>query len=150
MPGQKRNYYEVLGVTPSADERTIKTAYRNIALKYHPDRNPNNPAAEDMFKEAGEAFSVLGDKEKRKQYDIGNNPFSFASMYREIISLATSALLNVWQVAGDGWAQVNNTPEEREKMKSFAEVGKKNWQNMMATPMPPLSRLQLYMKMPGA
>ncbi|MBS1721458.1 MAG: J domain-containing protein [Armatimonadetes bacterium] len=64
-----KDYYAVLGVSKSADEKTIKTAYRKLARKYHPDVNPNNPEAEAKFKEVGEAYAVLGDAEKRSKYD---------------------------------------------------------------------------------
>ncbi|MCB9225744.1 MAG: molecular chaperone DnaJ [Chitinophagales bacterium] len=65
----KRDYYEVLGVTKSATIIEIKKAYRKVALKYHPDRNPDNPAAEEKFKEAAEAYEVLGNEDKKAKYD---------------------------------------------------------------------------------
>ncbi len=65
----KRDYYEVLGVNRTASEQEIKSAYRKLALQYHPDRNPNNPDAEEHFKECTEAYSVLVDTEKRANYD---------------------------------------------------------------------------------
>jgi molecular chaperone DnaJ len=65
----RRDYYEVLGVGRDAGEQDIKSAYRKLALKHHPDRNPGDTAAEDQFKEAAEAYSVLGDAEKRARYD---------------------------------------------------------------------------------
>ncbi len=65
----KRDYYEVLGVERSAAEKAIKAAYRKLALKYHPDRNQGDADAEERFKEAAEAFAVLGDPEKRPLYD---------------------------------------------------------------------------------
>ena len=65
----KRDYYEVLGVERGANDQAIKGAYRKMALKYHPDRNPNNPDAEERFKEAAEAYSVLSDDQKRSAYD---------------------------------------------------------------------------------
>ncbi|HEX7961830.1 MAG TPA: DnaJ domain-containing protein, partial [Terriglobales bacterium] len=65
----KRDYYEVLGIARTASETEIKSAYRKLALQYHPDRNPNNPDAEEKFKEASEAYSVLCDAEKRATYD---------------------------------------------------------------------------------
>ena len=74
---QKRDYYEVLGIDKNASEDDIKKAYRKIAIKYHPDRNPGDKKAEEMFKEAAEAYNVLHDPQKRQQYDqFGfNNPF---------------------------------------------------------------------------
>ena len=65
----KRDYYEVLGVTRTATEVEIKSAYRKLALKHHPDRNPGDKVAEDRFKEAAEAYSVLADTDKRHMYD---------------------------------------------------------------------------------
>ena len=66
---QKRDYYEVLGVSKSANESEIKKAYRKLALKYHPDKNPDDSSAEDKFKEAAEAYEVLSDSDKRAKYD---------------------------------------------------------------------------------
>lgn len=65
----KRDYYEVLGVDKNASEDDIKKAYRKIAIKYHPDRNPGDKQAEEKFKEAAEAYDVLHDPQKRQQYD---------------------------------------------------------------------------------
>lgn len=65
----KRDYYEVLGVNKSADEGEIKKAYRRLAMKYHPDRNADDPSAEDKFKEATEAYEILSDAEKKAAYD---------------------------------------------------------------------------------
>ncbi|AFV00563.1 molecular chaperone DnaJ [Simiduia agarivorans] len=65
----KRDYYEVLGVERGADEKELKKAYRRVAMKFHPDRNPDNKEAEDKFKEANEAYEVLSDAQKRAAYD---------------------------------------------------------------------------------
>ena len=69
MADNKRDYYEVLGVDKGADLETIKKAYRKMAMKYHPDRNPDNKEAEEKFKEVGEAYEVLSDADKRARYD---------------------------------------------------------------------------------
>ncbi|MEN2281939.1 molecular chaperone DnaJ [Algoriphagus sp. SE2] len=65
----KRDYYEVLGISKSASSEEIKKAYRKMAIKYHPDKNPNNPEAEEKFKEAAEAYEVLSNPDKRQRYD---------------------------------------------------------------------------------
>ncbi|MDF1679794.1 molecular chaperone DnaJ [Ponticaulis sp.] len=81
-----RSYYDILGVAKDADEKQIKSAYRKLAMKFHPDRNPDDPEAEAKFKEAGEAYSILSDGDKRAAYDRygkaafeqgggGGNPF---------------------------------------------------------------------------
>ena len=71
------DYYKILGVDKSAGKEDIKKAYRKLALKYHPDRNPNNKKAEEKFKKISEAYAVLSDPEKRKQYDtFGSDTFS--------------------------------------------------------------------------
>lgn len=69
MAEQKRDYYEVLGIEKGADDAAIKKAYRVLAKKYHPDMNPGDAEAEKKFKEASEAYAVLSDPEKRRQYD---------------------------------------------------------------------------------
>ena len=69
MAENKRDYYEVLGVPKGASAEDIKKAYRKLALKYHPDRNPDNKEAEEKFKEAAEAYEVLSDDDKRARYD---------------------------------------------------------------------------------
>lgn len=77
MTTSKRDFYEVLGVGRSASDAEIKSAYRKLALKYHPDRNPGDKAAEEKFKEAAEAYAVLADADKRAAYDrFGHAAFS--------------------------------------------------------------------------
>ena len=65
----KRDYYEVLGVSKDADASAIKSAYKKLAIKYHPDKNPGDKQAEEKFKEAAEAYEVLSSPEKKQKYD---------------------------------------------------------------------------------
>src|SRR4026207_1986447 len=75
----KRDYYEVLGVNKGANTDEIKKAYRKVAMKFHPDRNPGDKASEEKFKEAAEAYEILSDTDKRSQYDrFGHNAFAQA------------------------------------------------------------------------
>lgn len=88
----KRDYYEILCVSRTADENEIKKAYRKLALKYHPDRNPGDSKAEELFKEASEAYEVLHDARKRRLYDqyghegLQNNGFSGFGGFEDIFS----------------------------------------------------------------
>src|SRR5579863_6282853 len=102
----KADYYEVLGVSRGANDQELKSAYRKQALKYHPDRNPGDKAAEEKFKEASEAYQVLSDTDKRAAYDrfghaglngqgYGANPFGgavdlgdiFGDLFGEMFSM---------------------------------------------------------------
>ena len=69
MAATKRDYYEVLAVAREASGEEVKRAYRKLAVKFHPDKNPNDPHAEEKFKELGEAYDVLMDADKRAAYD---------------------------------------------------------------------------------
>lgn len=69
MEGGIKDYYAILEVTPESDEEQIRSQYRKLAMRYHPDRNPDDPSAEDRFKEIAEAYGVLTDPQKRSQYD---------------------------------------------------------------------------------
>jgi curved DNA-binding protein CbpA len=71
----QKDYYKSLNIARNATPKDIKKAYRKLAIKYHPDKNPGNKVAEEKFKEISEAYEVLSDESKRKQYDLGGNPF---------------------------------------------------------------------------
>ena len=72
----KKDFYEILGITKSADAAEIKKAYRKKAIEFHPDKNPGNKEAEDKFKQAAEAYEVLGDPQKKAKYDqFGHQAF---------------------------------------------------------------------------
>ena len=73
MSNSKKDYYSILGVKKEDDAETIKKAYRQLALKYHPDKNPGNKEAEEKFKAISEAYSILSDPDKKSQYDSGGN-----------------------------------------------------------------------------
>lgn len=85
-----KDYYQILGVAKNATEQQIKKAYRKLAMKYHPDRNPGNEKwANEKFKEVNEAFSVLGDPEKRRQYDQFGTVGAAGDMFRSAYTRST-------------------------------------------------------------
>src|SRR5947209_18090495 len=83
MPKTKRDYYQVLEVDRSASPEIVKRAYRKLAVKFHPDKNPDDPQAEEKFKELGEAYDVLMDPDKRAAYDrFGHAAFEQGGGFR--------------------------------------------------------------------
>ncbi|MCG8339768.1 MAG: molecular chaperone DnaJ [Cytophagales bacterium] len=94
---EKRDYYEILGVNRNASPEEIKKAYRKIAIKYHPDKNPNNPTAEEKFKEAAEAYEVLSTPKKRQLYD----QFGHAGVDGSTFSSHRMDVKNVFERFGD-------------------------------------------------
>src|SRR5436190_13030337 len=80
---KKRDYYEVLGIGRNASDEEVKRAYRKLAVKFHPDKNPDDPHAEEQFKELGEAYDVLMDADKRAAYDrFGHAAFEQGGGFR--------------------------------------------------------------------
>ena len=108
-----KDYYQVLGVSKNADEKEIKKAFRKLAQKYHPDKNPDDPQAEKRFKEVNEAYTVLSDSEKRKHYD------RFGSQWDKYARSGGNAQ-DFWQQYGGsgmgGGRTRTVTPEEFEQM----------------------------------
>jgi DnaJ-class molecular chaperone len=98
----KRDYYEVLGLGKDAGDADIKAAYRKLALKHHPDRNPEDPQAEDNFKEASEAYSVLSDAQKRAAYDrFGHAGLQGASGQPDSIPRRSPISATSWGISSD-------------------------------------------------
>jgi molecular chaperone DnaJ len=98
-----RDYYEVLGVARDADSETLKKAYRKLALQYHPDRNPDDRAAEDKFKEASEAYEVLSDAEKRQRYDrFGHEGLNGAAIH----DFSSMRVDDIFSIFGDMFSDV--------------------------------------------
>ncbi|HZU26741.1 MAG TPA: molecular chaperone DnaJ [Bryobacteraceae bacterium] len=125
----RRDYYEVLGVERSVDDQTLKSAYRKLALQYHPDRNPDNAEAEEKFKEAAEAYSVLSDPQKRAAYDRfghrgvqngaqGFDPSTFAD-FGDILG----DIFGFGDVFGGGRRQQRNRAQRGEDLRYDLEIG---------------------------
>ena len=126
----KRDYYEVLSVTRTADGETIKKSYRKLALQYHPDRNPGDKAAEEKFKEAAEAYAVLSDADKRVRYDqfghsMGGAGFPASKVFRthSVGSVIFSAIFLRISLAGaeaveEGAAAGNGVPTWNTRLNS--------------------------------
>jgi molecular chaperone DnaJ len=113
---QKRDYYEVLGVSRAATLEEVKKAYRKAALKHHPDKNPGNAEAEEKFKEAAEAYSVLSDQEKRARYDrfghqgMGFQPGGFDSAQFADFADILGDLFGFGDIFGGGGRRRSNRP----------------------------------------
>lgn len=112
---EKRDYYEVLGVERTADGSEIKKAYRKLAFQYHPDRNPDNPEAEAMFKEAAEAYEILQDSEKRARYDrFGHDGVNGAAGFgsnEDIFSHFSDIFSNLFGFSGRSGQDMRNRPQ---------------------------------------
>jgi len=101
-----KDYYSVLGVSRGADEKVIKSAYRKLARKYHPDVNPNDKAAESRFKEISEAWDVLGDQDKRKMYDQYGSNWEHAQNFQRPGGGAPEGANVEFQFGGGGFESI--------------------------------------------
>lgn len=126
---QKRDYYEVLGVGRNASEQELKSAYRKLALQYHPDRNPDNKEAEEKFKEAAEAYSVLSDAEKRGAYDRYGHQGLQASGYSGFDPNAFTDFSDILgdffgfgDIFGGGGGRRRNRPQRGEDVRYDLEI----------------------------
>lgn len=125
------NYYDILGVSKTATADEIKKAYRTLAFKYHPDRNPGDSAAEEKFKQINSAYDVLGDETKRRQYDLGG--------YSENAQNANQSYQRQYQYTYENpfgedfwqWAQSRSQKQNQDENQSYYEYS--NYQNETPT-----------------
>ena len=134
MADQKRDYYEVLGVDKTADDAAIKSAYRKLAKKYHPDMNPGDKEAEAKFKEASEAYAVLSDAEKRNKYDqyghaafdggAGGGGFDFSGMdFSDIFSdIFGGSFGGFGDIFGGGGRRNPNAPSKGQNLRAAVNI----------------------------
>ena len=134
---EKRDYYEVLGVDKNADEAALKKAFRQLAKKYHPDMNPGDKDAEQKFKEIQEAYAVLSDAEKRRQYDLLTDPQEPAALifpawiwgiFSAICSETFLAEAEEARITGRGKAQAYG-PACGLRLRKLYLAAKKNWRS---------------------
>src|SRR6202163_5008737 len=131
MSVTKRDYYEILGVGRDCDDQNLKGAYRKLALQYHPDRNPGNHAAEEKFKEAAEAYSILSDSQKRAAYDrfghqgvasMAGNGFDGAAGFPDLADIL-SDVFGFGDVFGGGSRQRRNRAQRGDDVRYDLEIG---------------------------
>ena len=133
MAEQKRDYYEVLGIQKGATDAEIKSAYRKLAKKYHPDANPGDAEAEAKFKEASEAYAVLSDSEKRKKYDqfghaafeggAGGGGFDFSNMdFGDIFSDIFGDIFGDFFGGGSSRRRANDGPMKGANLRTSVRI----------------------------
>lgn len=131
MSVTKRDYYEILGVPRDADEPALKSAYRKLALQFHPDRNPGNHEAEEKFKEAAEAYGVLSDAQKRAAYDrfghqgvagAAGNGFDASAGFPDLADIL-SDVFGFGDAFGGGGRQRRNRAQRGEDLRYDLEIG---------------------------
>ena len=123
------DFYEVLGVLKTASADEIKKAYRKLAFKYHPDQNPGDKAAEEKFKQITAAYDVLGDENKRRQYDNGSfNPFQ---EYEQQRSQTSQEYANPFGEGQDFWSWFTNAYGTGAQQQ-YQEQETQNWQQQSA------------------
>jgi molecular chaperone DnaJ len=119
-----RDYYEILGVAREASEQEVKSAYRKLALKYHPDRNPDDAQAEERFKEAAEAYGVIGDAQKRQRYDTyGHAGLSGGGGFDPTVFSDFSDILGEFFGFGDIFGRRRSGPRRGSDLRYNLELG---------------------------
>ena len=114
----KRDYYEVLGVPRTSNDREIKSAYRRLAVKFHPDKNPNDPEAEERFKEAAEAYAVLSDTDQRARYDR----FGHAGVRGGAPDFASAGFAGFEDILGDIFGDIFGASRRRSSVRRGADL----------------------------
>ena len=130
----KRDLYEVLGVSKTATQDEIKAAYRKLAMKYHPDRNPDNKEAEEKFKEAAAAYEVLSNAEKRKQYDQFGHQGPAGGFGGQGMNM-DDIFTNFEDIFGDIFGQQAQTQRRRRKKQALHQRGGMILQKSLISPL---------------
>ncbi len=118
-------YYDILNVPKNADNEEIKKAFRILAMKYHPDKNPNDKAAEERFKKINEAYSVLSDEKKRRDYDFANASTTFRSGTSQFDESGQYEYENIFTSADwfKEWMEQHATSQRRREYKTGTHYG---------------------------
>lgn len=125
-----KDYYEILGVEKTATDEEIKKAYRNLAFKYHPDRNPGNTEAEEKFKQISEAYNVLSDQKKRSEYNSYNSSY-YSNSYSN--NYANNTQTNGFNNEESFWSWYNNAGNDSENQYYYQSSNTENFYNKKYT-----------------